>query len=277
MKGSLVMRWMNQLASGLVTGGICFLLTSVTATAQGLVFYLPEDGMAVEYEGTLMQSMGDQDPAPLTWTTELSIKSVGREQAEFEGTLQPCRWIEIKVTTGKSGAAGIDPGPVGARIYKVLVPESKIIPEAVDADGIPNHMLPIVKGYRRLGEEAVKDIKAPALRVYPTITLLTNYDDVEVVATADIPEVLAPGLSVSAKRMKGKFVMERPESRSTNVGEYWVTPEVPFGLARWIVAVTREEKESTAPRSNFKPVSTVQVDMKVKRIRQNAESELVTP
>ncbi len=271
------MRWMNQLASGLVTGGICFLLTSVSATAQGLVFYLPEDGMAVEYEGTLTQSTGDQDPAPLTWTTELSIKSVGKEQAEFEGTLQPCRWIEIKVTTGKSGAAGIDPGPVGARIYKVLVPESKVIPDAVDADGIPNHMLPIVKGYRRLGEEAIKEITAPALRVYPTITLLTNYDDVEVVATADIPEVLAPGLSVSAKRMKGKFVMERPESRSTNVGEYWVTPEVPFGLARWIVAVTREEKESTAARSNFKPVSTVQVDMKVKRIRQNAESELVTP
>jgi hypothetical protein len=70
--------------------------------------------------------------------------------------------------------------------------------------------------------------------------------------------------------------MERPESRSTNVGEYWVTPDVPFGLARWIVAVTREEKESTAPRSDFRPVVTVQVDMKLKRIRQDAESELVT-
>lgn len=270
------MRWMKQLVSGLVVCGTC-LLTSAAASAQGLIFYLPEDGVAVEYEGTLTQSTGAQDPAPLTWTTELSIKSVGREQAEYDGIMQPCRWIEIKVTTGKSGAAGIDPGPVGGRIYKVLVPESKIVPDPVDADGIPNQMLPIVRGFRRLGEEAIKEIRAPALRVYPTITLLTNYEDVEVIATSDIPEVLAPGFSVSAKRLKGKFVMERPESRSTNVGEFWVTPEVPFGLARWIVAVTREEKESTAPRSDFRPVSTVQVDMKLKRIRQNAESELVTP
>lgn len=270
------MRWINQLAMGAVFVGVC-VLNAATATAQGLIFFLPEDGTAVEYEGTLTQSTGEQDTAPLTWTTELSIKSVGKEQAEFEGQVQDCRWIEIKVVTGKSGAAGIDPGPVGARIYKVLVPESKVNAEPVDGDAIPNQMLPIVKGYRRLGEEAIKEIRTPALRVYPTITLLTNYENPEVVATADVPEVLAPGLSVTAKRMKGQLVMERPESRSTNTGEYWVTPDVPFGLARWVVSVTREEKESTAPRSDFRPVVTVQVDMKVKRIRQDAESELVTP
>ena len=191
------------------------------ANAQGLIFHLPEDGKAVEYEGTLTQATGPDDQAPLTWTCELSIKSVGREEAEFEGKVQPCRWIEIKTLTGTSGAAGINPGPVGARIYKVLVPESKIISESVDADAIPNHMLPIVRGFRRLGEEAVKEIKAPTLRVYPTISLLTNYDSPEVIATNDIPEVILQGQQITARRMKGKLVMERAESKSTNEGEFW--------------------------------------------------------
>ncbi len=270
------MRWINQFAIAGLIIGICLIAPEPTR-AQGLIFYLPEDGMAVEYEGTLTQTTGEQEPTSLTWTTELSIKSVGMEEATFEGVAQPCRWIEIKVVTGKSGAAGIDPGPVGARIYKVLVPESKVIAEPVDADSIPNQMLPIVKGFRRLGEEAIKEIKTPALVFNPTITLLANYGEPEVIATADVPEILAPGLSLTATHFKGQVVKERPESRSTNQGEYWVTKEVPFGLARWIVKVTREEKESTAPRTAFRPVTTVQTDMKLKRIIQNAESELVTP
>lgn len=269
------MRRISQLAFGLLVCGIS-LFSGPAATAQGLFYYLPQDGTAVEYEGTITLSTGAEDTAPLTWTSELSIKSVGREDAEFNGTVQPCRWIEIKVVTGDAGAAGIDPGPVGARIWKVLVPESKINAERFDSDSIPNDVLPIVRGFRRLGEEAVKEIRTPALVVYPTIALLTDYENPEVVATADVPEVLAPGLSVTAKRMKGKRVMERLESRSTNIGEYWVTPDVPFGLARWIVSVSTEKKESTAPRSDFRQVNIRQVDMKVKRILQNAESELVT-
>lgn len=269
------MRRISQLVIALFVCGLC-LVEGTAVSAQGLFYYLPEDGTAIEYEGTITLSTGADDPSPLLWTSELTLKSVGREEAEFEGVVQPCRWIEIKVVTGESGAAGIDPGPVGARIWKVLVPENKINPERVDADSIPNDVLPIVRGFRRLGEEAVKEIRTPALVVYPTISLLTDYENPEVVATADVPEVLAPGLSVTARRMKGKRVMERLESRSTNVAEYWVTPDVPFGLARWIVSVTTEKKESTAPRSDFRPVSVRHVDMKVKRILQNAESELVT-
>ncbi len=246
------------------------------ANAQGLIFNLPADGTAVEYEGTLTQATSADDPDPLTWTCELSIKSVGQEEAEFEGKVQPCRWIEIKTLTGKAGAAGIDPGPVGARIYKVLVPESKVIAESVDAENIPNDMLPIVRGFRRLGEEAVKEITTPALRIYPTISLLTNYVSPEVIATNDVPEIILQGQQITAKRMKGQLVMERAESKSTNNGEFWVSTDVPFGLARWIVSVTREEKESTAPRSEFHVVNVVSVDMKLKRIRENVESELVT-
>lgn len=266
---------LNRLAIAVTVIAMSCVVTS-SVKAQGLIFNLPEDGTAVEYEGTLTQATGPDDQEPLSWTCELSIKSVGSEDAEYEGKVQPCRWIEIKTLTGKAGAAGIDPGPVGARIYKVLVPESKINGEPVDADNVPNDMLPIVRGFRRLGEEAVKKIKTPSLEIYPTITLLRNYDKPEVIATNSQPEVIQQGPPITAKQLKGKLVMERAESRSTNEGEYWVSKDVPFGLARWIVSVTREEKESTAPRSDFHVVNIVSVDMKLKRQRTNVESELVT-
>ncbi len=275
LEGIGFMLQLNRLAIAVTVVAMSWIFTS-SAKAQGLIFNLPEDGTAVEYEGTLTQATGPDDQEPLSWTCELSIKSVGSEDAEYEGQVQPCRWIEIKTLTGKAGAAGIDPGPVGARIYKVLVPESKVITDSVDADNVPNDMLPIVRGFRRLGEEAVREIKTPALRIYPTISLLTNYDNPEVIATNSQPEVIQQGPPITAKQMKGKFVMERAESRSTNEGEYWVSKDVPFGLARWIVSVTREEKESTAPRSDFHVVNIVSVDMKLKRQRSNVESELVT-
>ena len=249
---------------------------SAFVAAQSLIFHLPADGTAVEYVGTLSQSNGPDDQAPLSWMCELSIKSVGQEQAEFEGKLQPCRWLEIKSLTGKETAAGIDPGPVGARIYKVLVPESKIVDDWKDEDGIPNEMMPIVRGFRRLGEEEVQPITTPALRFYPTISLLSSYIEPEVVATTDTPETLLQGQSITARRMKGKMVMESQRTRSTNEAEYWVSKDVPFGLARWIVTVTTDEKDSAAPVSEFKPVTIKKVDMKLRRIRENAESELVT-
>lgn len=276
LKGKYVMQCLNRVVRGLIVTGLMAINASVVS-AQGLIYNLPEDGTAVEYEGTITLSSGDQDPNPLEWTSELSIKSVGREDAEFQGSVQPCRWIEIKVITGKSEAAGIDPGPVGSRIYKFLVPESKIVADRNDQDGIPNDVIPMVKGFRRLGENAIKEIRSPGLVMYPTICLLANYDNPETIASSDIPEILAQGVSVTAKRMKGVAVQERPESRSTNTGEYWVSKDVPFGLARWVVSVTTEEKETTAARSEFRIVQTRQTDMKLKRIRQNAESELVTP
>jgi len=70
--------------------------------------------------------------------------------------------------------------------------------------------------------------------------------------------------------------MESSKSRSTNEGEYWVSKDVPFGLARWVVTITTEEKELAAARSEFRTVIVKKLDMKLKRIRDNAESELVT-
>jgi hypothetical protein len=137
-------------------------------------------------------------------------------------------------------------------------------------------MLPIVRGFRRLGEEGVEPIRTPALRYYPTITLLTNYPEVEEIATNAVPEVILQGPQISAVHSRGRVVMESQKNRSTNEGEYWVSKDVPFGLARWVVTVTTEEKDLAAARTEFRTVIVKKVDMKLKRIRQNAESELVT-
>ena len=248
--------------------------------AQGLMFFLPEDGTGVEYEGEIVQETIRDDikvgKETVTKARMISIKSVGREDREFEGTLQPWRWIEIKVVTGDAGEAGINPGPVGSRIYKVLVPESKIIEAAEDATGVPNVMFPIVEGYRRSGEAEVRPIKSHAISIYPTICQLTNYPEQNVVSASATPSTKMANASFSAKHIKGKQVMERRESRTTNEADFWVTKEVPFGLARWEVVVTQEKKESTANRQDFTEFSTTKSVMSVRRILDNVESELVT-
>ncbi|MFO0979737.1 MAG: hypothetical protein U0996_25285 [Planctomycetaceae bacterium] len=255
---------------------LAVLCVSSTANGQGLIFALPEDGTAVEYEGELTQGTSVDDENPLKWSCELTIQSVGKEDAEYLGKVQPCRWLEIKCLTGSKKETRIDPGPSGSRIYKVLVPESVINSEPVDADGIPNDMLPIVKGFRRVGEEAVAPIKTPILRFYPTIAMLGSYVDPEVIATNAAPEVILQGPAISAVHKKGKILMESQKIRTTNEAEYWVSKDVPFGLARWVVTETTEEKELAAPRTEFKVTTVKKVDMKLSRIRNNAESELVT-
>ncbi len=258
---------------------VCCFPAAAPSCAQGLIFNLPEDGIGIEYEGTLVQetvrSELPEGREVLTWSRELSIKSVGREDAEYDGVVQPCRWIEIKVVTGKPEAGGIDTGPAGARIYKVLVPESRVSDTASDASAIPNSVLPIVKGYRRLGEESVEQISSHGLVVYPTLCLLANYEDPSVVSRSEVVESVGGRESFDTQHLKGETVRERPVARSTNAGEFWVSSEIPFGLAGWSVRVVREEKGSTEERSGFRQVSTVSSDMKVREIISSAETELV--
>jgi len=268
--------------SRFIAAVICGLSCCVAAPvqAQGLLFTLPEDKTGVQYQGTITQETIRDDIAEgkevIQKSRQLIIKSVGREDAEYDGVVQPCRWVEIKTVTGDSGAAGIVTGPVGSRIYKVLIPESKIIDQPMDTESVPNIMLPIIKGFRRSGESEVRPIRSKALAIYPTICQLMFYPSLDVVAASEAPQVVAQNLSFSAKHVKASMVMERPESRTTNEAHMWITPEVPFGLARWEVTVTREKKESTATRDSFAEFSTTKSAMSVSAILNNVESELVT-
>ncbi len=252
-----------------------------TVYAQGLIWSIPEDGAGVEYEGTISYITVRTDIAEGTETIkkarELSIKSVGRKTVQIDGVDEVCRWIEIKVVTGTAGAAGIDPGPVGSRIYKILVPESKIIDTPVDADSIPNIVLPIVEGWRRSGEAGVRIINSKAISFYPTICQLAHYPQPQVVAASETVQVVAPNQTIKGKHLKGRLVMERRESRSTNDADFWVSDQVPFGLARWEGTVTREQKESTATRDKFLEVTTTTCEMSLRAVLKNAESELSIP
>ncbi|MCH2210159.1 MAG: hypothetical protein MK110_02580 [Fuerstiella sp.] len=260
---------------------ITFCITGLPhCCGQGLIFSLPEDGSGVEYEGTVIQETVRPDLQDgreiLTWSRELSIKSVGREHTEYNGELQPCRWIEIKVVTGTSGATGIDAGPVGARIYKVLVPENKVMSLAVDGESIPNAVLPIVKGFRRLGEEQVEQINSHGLVVYPTLCLLANYESPTEISESETVDSVSGQENFDSRHMKGETIRERPDSRSTNTGEFWVSQDVPFGLAGWSVRVVRELKGSTEERTKFRQISSINSEMKVQNILEAAESELIT-
>lgn len=254
----------------------CILAFPAIASATGLIWNLPQDGQFVTYEGSYKQETvkpaSTDGNISIEWIRNLTIKSVGRVDAEYDGRVQPCRWIELKVVTGKSSETGVDPGPAGARLYKVLVPESKVIGKPVDDDTIPVSMIPIVKGYRRIGEGAVTEIKAKALQIYPSLSLLTHYKENEVVAESETPDVQAGAFQ--SRHVKGTSIIERPTTRVANNADFFVSKELPFGLVKWKVTVTRETKDLTDSRDEFKEVSKVVVEMAAQRVGENATSEL---
>lgn len=257
---------------------VSVLAWTAPARAQGLIWNLPEDGKWIRYEGTYeqvdTQPDSPQGTVTIKWLRQLTIKSVGRVDAEFSGKTQPCRWVEIKQMTGKESEAGLDPGPIGTRLYKVLIPESAVRGTLQDADGIPVVFLPIVKGYRRIGNEEVapQPIRSGILHVYPMLCMVRHYPSLETVAENEDPQAGIPFLK--ATRLSGQTVIESPTLRETHKAELWRTDELPFGLARWRVRITIEGKDVTDPRSSFRTLSTITVDMKAAEVGDEARSDL---
>lgn len=256
------------------------------AAAQGLIWSLPPDGTWVRYEGTQRQIEYRPDATEgdvsMEWIRQLTIKSVGTEMAEYEGRMQACRWIELKAITGKPSERGVDPGLVGQRIYKVLVPESRIIGQTTDSDTIPVSFIPIIegKGYQKIGDGETTPIESPVLQVYPVLSMLMHYKTLQAEET-EAEDVQVRLGTVPARRYRGEKVMESPTIRTTSEATLWRSvsdgDEVPFGLVKWRVRMVRESKDDASPRSAFKPVSEVTVEMSAHESGDGAESELVTP
>ena len=112
----------------------------------------------------------------------------------------------------------IDPGDAGERIYKVLVPEHAVIGDVADADGIPVAYLPIVRGYRRIGEQEVVPLESSSLQVYPMISLLLHYRTVE--ATGETEDVTVAHdnqrVTITAEKLTATHETESPLSRSAH-------------------------------------------------------------
>lgn len=247
--------------------------------AQVLIWSLPaEDGAWVRFEGTYKQTQarpqsnaGDE---LLAWRNELSISSVGKVDAEIDEQSVPCRWVEFKSVT-KVDDLEKPAGPGGTYLYKVLIPESKVIGVPVDSEGIPVKFLPIVRGYRKVGARDVEPLTEKVLGVYPNIAPVTFYPNLQ-----DDPlepgelSLLAASEPVSVRVFKGTLVLSNNMTRSTNAAVLWRSDAIPFGLAKFQVSVTREEKGLTAGPDEFKRRSLVEVEMSAVKQGTEAKSEL---
>lgn len=247
------------------------------ASAQGLLWKLPkEDGTSTHFAGTFTQEVYDPVKQVLIdtaqWDRTMTISSVGKVTVDDT----PCRWIEFKTEMRKRGDVDSDPGPVAIRIYKVLIAEDLPFGEiATDKqDGsIPIVYLPIKKGYRKLSEQdQAEPIKPTVLQVFPTLSLVRHFRSLSAPEAAD-PE-LAGLPEIKALKRTGENKMESRTFRTTNTTDFWVSEQVPFGLARWRVSVLTETKSETAPRGDFVRIVKIDVDMKYKESRTGAQSEL---
>ena len=252
-----------------------------SASAQGLIWSLPEDGTLVRYKGVYTQTVrrpnSTEGDLTLTWDRIVEIRSVGKLDADYQGQTVPCRWIEIKVETGKSPEGVLDAGPGGIRMFKLLVPETSIrgtVTEPVDRDRtiLASH-IHIVKGYRKIGDEPEMEIQSNVFQLYPIISLLRHYDSLTDGESASV-NVLAG--EFSSTKYSGQMVMETNVYRSTNTGEMERSDAIPFGVVAWKAKTVSEEKGSTDARTEFRETSIIEEDMKAIAIEQNAQSEILS-
>lgn len=272
------------------TGGLTILaawllMPIAPASAQILIWSLPkEDGTWVRFEGSYKQTRarpnlnaGDE---VLEWRSELTISAVGSESAEVdvkddEGNLVkkevPCRWVEFKAITKPAGLEK-QPGPADTYAYKVLIPEDRVIGKPVDEDNIPVTFLPIVKGWRKVGLRDPEPVTEKALAVYPTLALVTYYPDLKVEGE-ESEEVPVGGEKVAARLYKGSRMYQKATNRSTNAASLWLSDDIPFGLAKFQVTLTIEQKEIGASADEFKRTSLIEVDMSAVATGADARSE----
>lgn len=255
------------------------------ASAQGLVWNLPEDGTWVKYEGTYQQVIrrpqSTEGDLTLEWQRYLEIKSVGREEATHDldhdgkDVTEQCRWLEFKVVTGKIVEGILDPGPGATVIYKVLVPESAIDGQMFDDEGIFKAYIPAVKGFRKLGDEPAQPLTAEVLQVYPNLSLLRHYRDLETTGSDQTAQVPKVG-DVSGDLVKGRLQMETGTMRSSNESEFLRSAQMSFGLVSWKATTVVEQKNLTDPRSNFTESLALTEQLRAVDSGSGAESELVT-
>lgn len=259
----------------------CGLISWTSAVqAEGVVWQLPPDGTWIRLEGTYTQTeirpnsaTGKLEIAP--WIERLWIKSVGEETAEYQGETVPCRWLEIKVERGRERDGQIDTGVTGLQIYKVLVPETKVLASTVDDTGVPVSFLPIVKGYRKLGKAEPKEMTEAALQLYPLAVLAGYYRQENVVAENDDPEVKLG--SVQAEKIESKLEVESPASRTLQDVTVWRSKDVPFGIARYDAKIRRDIKDEGQSRDDYKPATEITVSLKAQETGDDAKSELAVP
>jgi hypothetical protein len=261
--------------------GILLAATARPAAAQGLLWHLPEtENFSVMYYGKFTQqdiSKGNTGvaPPPIVWDREIIISSLSRAKGFYGGKEVDCRWIEISIRTGVFDE-DIDTGPAGKRVYKILVPESKIIGKTTDADKIFVSMIPIAldkdgktQGAKKIGTTSPKRMTAPVLHVYPILSLLTHYHDLKPTGSDNPINVDKPKQQISPDAYK-KYTafrsVESPSSRSENTASLYFSDLVPTKIAKWEVSVVHKSKNSSQGKDEFKPTWKFSTSMTVREI-----------
>jgi hypothetical protein len=246
---------------------------AVPASAQGLLWSLPPDGTLIRYAGDYQQTdlqvgTGNENVVS-TWSRELTIKSVGRVEETINGKPTPCRWIEFKLIDGKKNPDLI-PGPAGARLYKVLIPEDAVTGRIYNENQIHNAMIPIVRGYRQLGPRDVEELTSGVLQVYPTLTLLMHYQSMTSEGMSD-PESSA---AVSAEKFTAQETIGNRTTKVENTATLWRNDDVPFGLVKWTVKQSRYTKAELESVDDFVKISEINVTMTAQSPEDGAQSDL---
>lgn len=254
-----------------------------SASAQGLLWKLPEGEKTwCRYEGTYKQTMRRPGSAEgdltLEWVRHLTIKSLGKEDGEFKGATVPCRWIEIKLLTGHVNEGVVDAGPGGNRIYKILVPEAEI--RGTITEPLPENremyvsFIPIVKGYRKIGDEPAAPIEGGVFDLYPMVSYLRHFRNLE--SGGGEEAIQTPLKDFTGQTYKGELVTETTTLKTTTAAEMSRSNETPFGVAKWTAKVNTETKQSTAPRTSFAASMEIIETMALNAVGDDAETELVT-
>jgi hypothetical protein len=254
------------------------------AAAQNLIVSLPEqDGAWIRLEGSHVErkarpkATGGEGDLEVAWRSDLTIKSVGKEDAQFGGQSVPCRWVEFKLdfkpTKATATEGATPPVPLGNRVYKVLIPESSVTGRNVDEGGLPVTFLPIIKGFRKIGDRPAEQVRETALIVYPMISLLTHYPNLAA-ESAPAPVDVTLG-SFESQVWKGSRTLANSTVRSVNEGTIWTTANVPFGVVKVAVRVQRFEKDATAGDDTFKLSSEITSELAAVESGTDATSDLV--
>jgi len=250
------------------------------AAAQGLIWKLPtEAGAFTRYEGTYEQTRflpnSPQGQLVTEWLFELTIRSLEAETVDVDGKEMPARWIELKTVTGYKSAQGIDPGPFGTRIYKVLVRDDQVLGRMRDADDLPVTFLPIVKGYRKIGNRNVEPLKEKVLSVYPLVAMTGEYPSLK--ADAGGPQLMPDSgtlSGISATPHHGAATLETPTSRTASKCALALSSEMPFGWYSLSSEIVRDEKDATKPRTDFRQASIVKLTCTAVENGTGAQAEI---
>jgi len=261
----------------IVLGGLLGQPTS--AQAQPLVWNLPESGTWVRYTGEYRQVTirpeSTEGDLSLQWQRILEIRCLNRETATWNGEETTCVWLEVEQITGQQVDGQLEAGPGGTRLYKILVPESVVIGKEYFNLDVARAYLPIVKGYRRIGDSAeVEELQGEVFQPFPVLTqALIN--ETATIEGQESTQVIAGNFSTD--RIQNTDAVEDSDSRTTVTTNLWISDDAPFGLVKWTARIVRERKTLIDSRDDFKKHSEINVEMQAAQTGTDAVSKLNTP